>query len=345
MSFTEKILSWHKTIDRQLPWKKTNDPYKIWISEIVLQQTRVQQGTKYYLSLVDAFPTVYDLADAEEDVLLRLWKGLGYYSRARNMHKAAKIIVEEYNGIFPDSKELIERLPGIGPYTSAAISSFAYGVPHAVVDGNVYRVLSRMYGIFVPINSTTGKKEFASLAQDLLDQERPAAYNQAIMDFGALCCRPKNPDCMFCPTQDICKAYQQGIVHELPKKEKMLKRRRRYFIACVSISHGKVLIEKRLEKDVWRGLYTTPLIECEFKPDFDKAKEIITENINVSKESISYVLDKKQKLTHQDVHVSFYSIQIGTISSDQVYIDTVNYEDYAMPRLIDEFLIDFLEME
>ncbi len=344
MSFTEKILSWHKTIDRELPWKKTNDPYKIWISEIVLQQTRVQQGTKYYLNLVEAFPTVFDLAAAEEDELLKHWKGLGYYSRARNMHKAAQLIVEQYEGVFPDTKESIERLPGIGPYTSAAISSFAFGLPHAVVDGNVYRVLSRVYGIFLPINSTAGKKEFASLAQDLLDVDKPAAYNQAIMDFGALCCRPKNPDCMFCPAQDICTAYQDGVVQELPKKEKKLKRKKRHFIGCVLLDKGKVLLEKRLEKDIWRGLYATPLIECDADLDQNTASSMIQKAYDIPLESIAPVKKKKQKLTHQDIYISFYTIPITNSNANQVSINMDNYEDFALPRIIDEFLIDFLKV-
>ena len=330
-------------MDRKLPWKESNDPYKIWISEIVLQQTRVEQGTQYYHRLITQFPTVQDLAAAPEDELMRQWKGLGYYSRARNMHKTAKIIVDQYSGIFPKTYKEILSLPGIGPYTAAAISSFAYDLAHAVVDGNVYRVLSRVYGIFTPINSTAGKKEFSKLADDLLSREQPASYNQAIMDFGALCCKPKNPKCIDCPMASYCIAHQNDYIGLLPQKEKKLKRRSRYFIGLVQHSSVGLIVEKRTEKDIWQGLYAIPMIELEGSTTKEEMHQIVT--AKYSDNVIAHIDSRKQKLTHQDIHIDFYNIEQKEVNDSPIMVSTETYDDYAYPRVIDDFIKDYLRVD
>ncbi len=342
MNFTEQILEWHQTVDRKLPWKESRNPYNIWISEIVLQQTRVAQGTKYYHRLTESFPTVAALASAHEDELMRLWKGLGYYSRARNMHKTAKIVVDAHRGQFPTSYKEILSLPGIGPYTAAAIASFAYDLPHAVVDGNVYRVLSRVYGIFTPINSTDGKKEFSQLAQNLLSKDRPADYNQAIMDFGALCCKPKKPDCHHCPMSADCSAYINNCIDQLPQKEKKLKRRSRHFIGMVLTNKKGLIIEKRIEKDIWQGLYSIPMVEHDIKSSKVKMIEMIASKY--PDREISHVTQKQQKLTHQDISIDFFTINMDDQMTPDIIVSKETYDDYAYPRVIDEFIKDFLRV-
>ena len=342
ISFTSLLMSWHDSVDRKLPWKETVDPYKIWISEVVLQQTRVQQGTHYYLKLIKAYPSVEELASADEDDLLRLWKGLGYYSRARNMHKAAKIIAQDYDGQFPTKKSDIEKLPGIGPYTAAAISSFAYGLPYAVVDGNVYRVLSRVFGIFLPINATAGIKKFAALAQELLDKNNPAHYNQAIMDFGALCCKPKSPDCMFCPMTEICIAYQQGLVQSLPVKEKKINRRMRKFIGLIISADRHILIQKRQDKDIWQGLYSIPLIEDDLTHNKAAQLSSLGPNYEVRLDDMEFLKQDQQKLTHQDIVVDFYVVKVAQLNADTIRINNDNYDQFALPRVIDKMLKEYL---
>ena len=218
--FAKRLIKWYNFNKRELPWRSTSDPYKIWLSEIILQQTQVNQGLSYYLKFVEEFQTVKDLAKAPADKVMKLWQGLGYYSRARNLHEAAKNIVNEHKGEFPKAYEDIRALKGVGDYTAAAIASIAYNLPYAVVDGNVYRVLSRIFGIETPIDSTSGKKEFNELANELLTKKNPADYNQAIMEFGALYCRPKNPDCTNCIFNDKCEAYRLNKINLLPVKSK-----------------------------------------------------------------------------------------------------------------------------
>ena len=227
--FSQKIIFWYEHNKRDLPWRNTRDPYLIWLSEIILQQTRVDQGMSYYLKFVGEFPTVKQLAKADNEKVMKLWQGLGYYSRARNLHTTAKIILLEHKGVFPKEFETILALKGVGEYTAAAIASFAYNKPYAVVDGNVYRVLSRVFDISTPIDSTQGKKEFNHLAGELLDKNKPAIYNQAIMEFGAMQCKPINPYCAVCPLNTMCLAYSKKLVAELPVKSKKTKVRDRYF--------------------------------------------------------------------------------------------------------------------
>jgi A/G-specific adenine glycosylase len=252
-SFSQKLLKWHQMNPRDMPWKKTRDAYKIWLSEIILQQTRVEQGTPYYKKLIKCFPTLQHLANANEDEVMSAWQGLGYYTRARNLRAAAKQIMNEYAGRFPSSYEEILMLKGVGTYTAAAISSFAFDLPYAVVDGNVFRVLSRIFDVRKPVDSAEGKKVFTALANDLLDKENPAAYNQAIMNFGAMVCLPVNPVCNECIFRRSCFAFTHQQVAELPVKSKKNAVRIRWFNFLVLEDGDKVLIEKRKEKDIWKS--------------------------------------------------------------------------------------------
>lgn len=259
--FADKIIDWYKENKRDLPWRETKDPYKIWISEIILQQTRVVQGYDYYCRFMEHFPDVDALANASEDEVMKCWQGLGYYSRARNLHEAAKVIADKKR--FPTTYEEVRALKGVGDYTAAAICSFAYDLPYAVVDGNVYRVLSRWMGVEEPIDTGAGKKLFASLADEMMDKSRPALYNQAIMDFGALQCVPSSPSCLFCPLADSCVALQKNQVDKLPRKARKTKVLDRYFSYIYVHAGAYTYIKKREAGDIWQNLYEFPLIETE----------------------------------------------------------------------------------
>ena len=263
MDFTQKIINWYLVNKRDLPWRNTKDPYHIWISEIILQQTRVEQGRPYYEKYVTQYPNIVDLANAPEDAVMKLWQGLGYYSRARNMHATAKMVKELHKGIFPDTYQEILQLKGIGEYTAAAISSFSYNLPHAVVDGNVYRVLSRFFGIDTPIDSTIGKKKFQETATAILDTNNPGLHNQAMMEFGAMLCKPQNPLCAECPVNTACYALQHKCVDALPVKSKRVKPRDRHFNYLYITYQDGFFIRKRTGKDIWTDLYDFPLIESE----------------------------------------------------------------------------------
>ena len=260
--FADILIDWYENNKRDLPWRDTQDPYRIWISEIILQQTRVAQGYDYYIRFIQRFPDVMTLAEADEDEVMKYWQGLGYYSRARNLHAAARSIREA--GAFPTTYEGVRALKGVGDYTAAAICSFAYGLPHAVVDGNVYRVLSRWMGVDTPIDSTPGKKLFAQLADELMDKLRPALYNQAIMDFGALQCTPSSPGCVSCPLADSCMALAQGRVEALPVKQHRTKVTDRFFnYIYVRTYSGQTFIRKRTGNDIWKNLYEPVLLETD----------------------------------------------------------------------------------
>ena len=253
--FAPKLIDWYHHQRRNLPWRHTRDPYFIWLSEVILQQTRVAQGLPYYQQFTEAYPTVFDLAAAPEQEIMRLWQGLGYYSRARNLSQTAQFIVQEQNGQFPDSYHKLLKLKGIGPYTAAAIASFAYDEAVAVVDGNVYRVLARVFGLATDITSTEGKKQFAQLANELLDVSQPATYNQAIMEFGALQCTPVSPDCLLCPFQANCVANATGQIAKLPVKTKKTKVRERFFNYFVIIKNQEIALKQRTDRDIWQQLY------------------------------------------------------------------------------------------
>jgi A/G-specific adenine glycosylase len=277
MDFSKRLLDWYETEKRDLPWRHTKDPYVIWLSEIILQQTQVKQGLPYFQKFIKRFPTVHNLAKAEEDEVMKLWQGLGYYSRARNLHFTAKYVSETLKGKFPDNFKELKILKGIGDYTAAAIASFAFDEPVAVVDGNVQRVVSRFLGIHTPINSPEGVKEFKTKAQQLMDVSQPAAYNQAVMEFGALHCRPKSPKCMFCVFQQDCAAYQLGKVEELPVKLKKTVVKKRYFNYLIFKDQDNLtLVQKRSGAGIWKGLYQFPLLESEEPLETPSSEDIKT---------------------------------------------------------------------
>jgi len=345
--FTSLLLNWFQQNDRPLPWKGEKNPYLIWLSEIILQQTRVEQGLPYFERFRTQYPTIIDLANAPEDDVMKLWEGLGYYSRARNLHFTAKYISETYNGVFPDTYKDILALKGVGPYTAAAIASFAYNLPHAVVDGNVYRVLSRVFGIKTPIDSTAGKKQFQQLAQELLDEQQAGVYNQAIMDFGATQCMPKNPSCDDCPMKNYCVAYNGNLIKLLPIKEKKIKKQTRHFNYLLLNIDENIFIKKRVAKDIWRNLYEFPLIEAnhlltqkELLQHEDFLQLFSTKNINISVQSRPF----KQTLTHRIVLAIFWEIHIPDsdlkLSDDFIRIKRENLSKFAFPKIIDLYLRD-----
>lgn len=339
--FRKNLMRWHESIDRNLPWKQTDDPYKIWLSEIILQQTRVDQGTAYYLRIIKQYPTVQHLANASQDDVLAMWKGLGYYARARNMHTAAKQIVNDFSGSFPSNYDDIKSLKGVGDYTAAAIASFAFHLPFAVVDGNVFRVLSRYFGVDTPIDTSAGKKLFDELAQECLDQKKPAEYNQSIMDFGALVCKFALPMCDTCPLSGSCRAFNQGIIDLLPIKSKKVKVKNRYFHYLIMKKDGHIFLQKRLKKDIWQGLYQPPMIEG--ARTLSK-KELLVEielRYNV-KVKIKKVHEVKQRLTHRLVKGVFYEIQGNLDLKEGQWISEANINKLGLPLIVVTFLKEHL---
>ncbi|MGC6285634.1 MAG: A/G-specific adenine glycosylase [Polaribacter sp.] len=343
MSFSSKLIDWYLQNKRDLPWRLTKDAYKIWLSEIMLQQTRVAQGLDYFKTFENHFPTVFDLAKADEQLVLKLWQGLGYYSRARNLHYTAKYIVEHHDGKFPSEFSEIKKLKGVGDYTASAIASIAFDKPHAVVDGNVYRVLSRVFGIDTPINSTEGIKEFKSLAQSLIDTNQPGTYNQAIMEFGAMQCKPKNPNCEDCPLQNMCIAFEKKQIDQLPVKLKKTKVRNRFFNYLVVLSSdGKTILNQRTQKGIWQNLYEFPLIETE---DVSNEKEIIgTQKFkNYGFENFELSLYNEMpivhKLSHQHLHTQFWILEIQNDRNSNINWEEI--DNYPVPVLIANFLKSF----
>ena len=343
MRFSNTLIYWYLQNSRDLPWRKTNNPYFIWLSEIMLQQTRVAQGLSYYLKFTEAFPTVFDLAKADESTVLKMWQGLGYYSRARNLHFTAKQIANEFNGEFPSTYKEIIKLKGIGDYTASAIASFAFDEPSAVVDGNVYRVLSRYFGIKTPINSSAGIKEFKELAQTLIDKENPANYNQAIMEFGAIQCKPKKPMCLFCPLSESCVALQKNLIEVLPVKGKKIKVRNRYFnFLVIKTDDNKTILQMRKGKGIWQGLYQFPLIESD--KNIDKNQLITSEefiNLFPDETTISLFNDKEivHKLSHQHLHTQFWIIETTNLSEAKIKWSAI--DKYPVPVLIANFFEDY----
>lgn len=333
--FSKKIINWYQENKRELPWRATNDPYKVWLSEIILQQTRVNQGLPYYSRFVEKYPTIKQLANAPEQEVLRLWQGLGYYSRARNLHKCAKQVVTDHGGSFPNSFEGLKKLPGIGDYTAAAIASFSFKEAVAVVDGNVYRVLARVFGIDTPINSPKAKKEFFELAQRLVSKEQPDIFNQAVMEFGALHCAPQNPLCEECPFAKQCVAKAKDLQKQLPVKEKKLKIRKRYFYYRVYQQDNKLAFSKREGKDIWHGLYDFDLIESE-KP-LTKAgleKKLGKKKLEISEEY-------KHVLSHQIIYARFILLKSTLKSKVQQFYSLKKIAELPKPVLISKFLTDY----
>lgn len=382
MEFANTIISWFRENGRALPWRETRDPYAIWLSEIILQQTRIAQGWEYWERFMAQYPTVEDLAAAHEDEVLKLWQGLGYYSRARNLHTAAKQIVAL--GHFPDTLEGIKQLKGVGDYTAAAIGSFAFDIPAAVVDGNVYRVLARYFGIDTPINSTQGKKEFAALAQSLLPSSKAsdslssfspasdfqssfslvAAYNQAMMDFGAIQCTPQSPKCLLCPLAETCEAMRTNRVAELPVKQKTMKVKTRHLSYIYIRCNGMTAIHRRGEGDIWQGLWEpfnasdiaeacaspssaqASLSSTKFSTSLTKLssfKKELAADLHLSNVDALQLLaqDVKHVLTHRILLADFYLLETDAhpqLPDDYIWIKEEEIEDYGIPRLIELLL-------
>ncbi len=344
MNFISTLIQWYALHKRTLPWRLTKDPYKIWLSEIILQQTQIKQGLPYYVAFTKKYPTVFDLANAREDDVLKLWQGLGYYSRARNLHGTAQHIVTNFNGKFPKNYNGLLQLKGVGDYTASAIASICYEEAVAVVDGNVYRVLARYFGIDTPINSTAGTKEFKALATSLLPKVNIGDYNQALMEFGALQCVPKSPNCSACPVAKACVAAQTGRVSELPVKNRTSSRKKRFLNYLVVLSHDKkTWIEQRTQKGIWQHLYQFPLIETIASVD---QKELLSSD--ELKHKIPFKFDRIEcyqnheilhKLSHQDLHIKFWIIRMESSPKNSTPWSKIS--TYAVPKPIESFVNSF----
>jgi A/G-specific adenine glycosylase len=342
--FTANLMDWHyHANERSLPWKNEKDPYKIWLSEIILQQTRAAQGLSYYLAFTEAYPDICTLAQAQDEDVFRLWQGLGYYNRCKNMLHTARMICSEQQGIFPNQYESILALKGVGAYTAAAIASFAFGLPHAVVDGNVYRVLSRYFGIELAIDSNEGKAYFTSLAQELLLPDAAADYNQAIMDLGATVCTPKQAQCAICPLHKNCVAYKENTIALLPIKQKKLVVTNRYFNFIVFMNDDKVWIQKRTTQDIWQNLHQFYCIE---------SSESITaatlvglapcKVLGVKANQLKELSVLKQRLTHQLIESKFYLFPLSKktiqLPEDGFWVSITALKELAFPKSLVDFI-------
>ncbi len=351
--FREALLNWHRGYLRPLPWKGERDPYRIWLSEIILQQTRVEQGQPYYERMIAAYPTVRHLAEAPLDDVLKHWEGLGYYSRARNLHAAARQIVFERDGNFPNTFEEIRALKGVGDYTAAAIASFAFNLPYAVLDGNVYRVLARFLGIDTPIGTAGAQKQFSALAQQLLDPKQPGAYNQALMDFGARLCRPRQPLCEECPLATRCAAFQQNRTGELPKKKPLASRQERFFLYAIFLSDDTVWVQQRPHGDIWALLYEFALWENAALPEEPMEMAVALAARFLPTESSAVLKDisgpYRQVLSHRIVYALFYvyvlseqkqpPLQNARTTPDGRWVSLAEVEKkLPLPRIIAQFL-------
>lgn len=335
------LSAWYDDRARDLPWRRTRDPYRIWLSEIILQQTRVEQGLPYYEKFIRRFPDIRALAQAHADEIKKLWEGLGYYRRADNMHATAKIIAEQYGGRFPASPEALKKLPGIGDYTAAAVASFAFDIPVAVTDGNVMRVLSRLSGWDAPVNTPAGQKIFRELAEELLDKNNPAKFNQSLMEFGALQCVPRNPRCEICPLQDFCAAYQTGNVNRLPVKKTKKPLRKRYFYYFLSEKDGKVAVRQRTADDIWRGLYEFPGWES------DRPLSVAEMQDRATRSGIRLRTERpfqsvRRTLTHQRLTLEFWETE-GALPAAE-YVDFKTLSSLPFPVALRKILDDWINM-
>lgn len=344
MDFTTLLLAWYHENKRDLPWKKTQDPYPVWVSEVILQQTRVGQGTDYIRKFLETFPTVRHLAAAQEDEVLKLWQGLGYYSRARNMHKAAKKLMEEYNGKFPADVTLLRNLQGIGEYTAAAIASFAYGLPVAALDGNGYRILARFFGIDLEVGTTRAKKVFSNLAGSLVPTHDSASFNQAMMDFGSLVCTPR-PVCALCPMTKQCIAWNKGLTDILPVKKGKKLSRNRHFNYLHIVFGETTFIRQRQGNDIWKGLYEFPLIETPQRtgfPELEKTEQFVKLFGSSTLTMIGTHDASPHKLTHQIIYPVFYKIKLSRpapgLEKEYLRIDRKDIHRYAISRLTEKYL-------
>ena len=348
-SFAPTLLAWAATLDRPMPWRGERDPYRVWLSEVILQQTRVATGADYYRRFLAAFPTVADLAAASEREVLALWQGLGYYRRARNLHRAARRVVDELGGAFPATYDGLLALPGVGPYTAAAVASLAYGEAVAVVDGNVYRVLARVFGLDDPIDRPAGQRRFRALAEELLPPATPAAYNQAIMDFGATVCTPRSPSCASCPFRERCVALASGRVGELPVKAGATRRRSRYldYVHLVD-ARGRMLLRERGAGDIWQGLYDLPAVES--AAGFASRREVeagLPSLALASARAGGVSPPVKHVLSHQDLHARFWRYGLegagdatGTGDGGEAWawVHPEELPGYGLPRLLSRYL-------
>ena len=341
MNFSKTLVSWYLQNKRDLPWRYTTNPYFIWLSEIMLQQTRVAQGLPYFLKFTEHFPTVFDLANADEEEVLKLWQGLGYYSRARNLHKTAQIVAHNFGGIFPNNYKDLLQLKGIGEYTAAAIASFSYNEDVAVVDGNVYRVLARYFDIETDISSSSAKKEFTALAQELLPKGQANVFNQAIMEFGAMQCVPKNPNCEECVLNNSCLALKYKKVAQLPIKLKKAKVQKRFFNYLIFKDEGKnTILQKRTQKGIWHNLYEFPLIETDQTEDFDYISERIQKEF-LQEHTIISIQEHNEnniihKLSHQHLHIKFWKVTVNGILENG--IDSATLTTFPFPIVIHNFI-------
>ena len=343
-NFTTTLLHWHThTNSRVMPWKGEKDPYKIWLSEIILQQTRVEQGLAYYHKFIEAYPTVFDLAKAKEQTVFKLWEGLGYYNRCRNLLATAKVIATNYKGIFPNDYETLLTLKGVGPYTAAAIASFAFNAPHAVLDGNVYRVIARYEGIDIPTDATTGKKIFEQRAAALLDKKRAGLYNQAIMDFGATVCKPMAPNCNACPLQKTCVAHATAQVNQLPIKEKQLiKKERRFYYFLLQVQ-DEIWVSERKHKDIWQGLYEFYLLDAGKKMLWNEtsAQAFLKEQLGLSSVKLLQRSNEiKQQLTHQVITAQFIRVALTKKPSSMTagkWQKISKHKALPFPKLINQY--------
>ncbi len=350
MSFSSKIIDWYQANKRNLPWRSTSNAYKIWLSEIIMQQTRIDQGTSYYLRFVKRFPDIFELAKAKEEDVLKLWQGLGYYSRARNLYATAIEIANNHNGKFPENYSELLKLKGIGEYTAAAIASFAFNLPYAVTDGNVARLMARYCAIRTPVNTSKGKKIIQEKATKYMDRAQPALYNQAIMEFGALICKPISPLCSSCIFNTKCQALKKHLVNDIPSKLGKIKTKDRFFnYLFVKNKNDNIFIKKRTENDIWKGLYDFPMIETKEKISKKKLEDILrsekyfgNKGIRIQSTSTEYI----HILSHQKLHAVFYSFTF----SEKFHIDGFNkkykkvdhdqLKKYPIPRLVEKFLQD-----
>ena len=342
---TALLMDWHSRFNtRQMPWKGEKDPYKIWLSEIILQQTRVEQGMSYYQKFIATYPTITDLANANDEAVFKLWEGLGYYNRCKNLLHTARIISNEQYGRFPNAYDTIVSLKGIGPYTAAAIASFAFNLPYAVVDGNVFRVLSRLFAINTPIDSTKGKQQFSLLAQEVLDKKNAALYNQAIMDFGATVCKPANPQCNACHLQSVCIGYSKALVNKLPVKEKVLLKKSRWFYYFIIQYNDTVLVEKRITRDIWENLYEFYLLETTEQITWNETsiQEWLFQQLSIHKATILSISSlQKQQLTHQLIKGQFIKVSISSIPKNLLkaqWQPLKELQQLAFPKFINQYL-------
>lgn len=345
LSFTEEIIAWYQEHRRSLPWRETDNPYFIWVSEAILQQTRVAQGMDYYLRFIDAFPTIESLANAPLDAVMKVWQGLGYYTRARNLHKAAQIVMEQHGGQLPTTYEALVRLPGLGPYAAGAVASFAFHEPVPAIDGNVYRILARIFGVFESPGKAAGKKIFRALCMEMMDRSQPHIYNQALIDFGALQCIPTMPDCSQCPFPTLCYAEANNLQLQLPTKERQTKLRTRYFHFFMLKSGSSTYIARREGKDIWNSLYQFPLVEVDKRIGAEELlqREDVEAIIGNDYTLVQSSDEIRQLLSHQELFMRFHIVELHTVryelsnSYQRVPVDSVF--NYQVPISIHNYLV------